>query len=308
MQKNAIETDFSILIPAYGPCPYLSETLESICKSSLMPKEVILVDDGIDRSIFGDLKSFHPRLNLTVLPNNGQGLVSALNTGLQHSKTEYVARLDSDDLAHPDRFKLQLERMAANPKISVLGGQASYIDLTSTVIGRSNYVTGRLDDTEDFKKHCMVAHPAAMIRLSDALAVGGYRSICRAGRIDLAEDFDLWLRISRIGQVHNLSEKIIFYRQHGGQISTLYTPGQIFATNYVSLVCQAEIANPNFHVEKLNIESFKTDFLVRSIKSLAPFVSLRELILLTMEGSLIYFNLSDGVVSRIIRKLIRVSR
>ena len=181
-----MESDFSVLIPARGSCPYLSQTLESICASSIQPKEVILINDGISKIIISEIKSFQPRLNLIVLENNGEGLVDALNTGLRYSDAKFIARLDADDLASQNRFKLQLDTMLSNPQIVVLGGQATYIDSKGEVTGHSNYINGRLDNREEFKTQCMIAHPAAMIRTSSALEVGGYRAICTNGRIDLA--------------------------------------------------------------------------------------------------------------------------
>ncbi len=179
-----MEPDFSVLIPARGACPFLVQTLESISTSSISPKEVILVDDGIYSTTIKEIERFHSRLNLVVLVNSGQGLVDGLNTGLHYSTSRYIARLDADDLISPDRFKLQIDTMTANPEIVVLGGQATYIDSKGEVTGYSNYRNGRLDNTSEFKTSCMIAHPAAMIRRSVALEVGGYRSICTDGRID----------------------------------------------------------------------------------------------------------------------------
>ena len=300
-----MEPDFSVLIPARGACPFLVQTLESISTSSISPKEVILVDDGIYSTTIKEIERFHSRLNLVVLVNSGQGLVDGLNTGLHYSTSRYIARLDADDLISPDRFKLQIDTMTANPEIVVLGGQATYIDSKGEVTGYSNYRNGRLDNKSEFKTSCMIAHPAAMIRRSVALEVGGYRSICTDGRIDLAEDFDLWLRISLLGQVHNLSDSILFYRQHGDQISTLYTPGQVFATNYVSLVHLASQINPQFQVCKLKIERFKSHFLIDSFRSLSPYISLKGRIKLLLEGVLFFIGLPIGLPSRIIKKIIR---
>ena len=300
-----MEPDFSALIPARGACPFLVQTLESISTSSISPKEVILVDDGIYSTTIKEIERFHSRLNLVVLVNSGQGLVDGLNTGLHYSTSRYIARLDADDLISPDRFKLQIDAMTANPEIVVLGGQATYIDSMGEVTGFSNYSNGRIDNLPEFKTSCMIAHPAAMIRRSAAIEVGGYRSICTDGRIDLAEDFDLWLRISLKGQVHNLGDSILFYRQHGDQISTLYTPGQVFATKYISLVHIAEQINPNFQFKKLEIGRFKFNFLIDSFKSLSHYAPYKFRLQLTLEGLLIFLGFPDGVSSRILRKLIR---
>ena len=112
-----MEQDFSVLIPARGSCSFLTQTLESICASSIDPKEVILVDDGINPLAIKEIEEFYQKLNLTILPSKGRGIVEALNTGLQYCSTPFVARLDADDLVTPNRFALQISTMATNSDI-----------------------------------------------------------------------------------------------------------------------------------------------------------------------------------------------
>jgi len=298
--------DFSVLIPAYGSCEYIEQTLASICDSSAIPDEVIIVDDGITEQAMVSILKFSPQLVLAIYPNNGAGLVDALNTGIQMCKSTFIARLDADDMVTKDRFLLQLNSMCSDPKIAVLGGQVQYIDASGDSLGKSNYFSGPLNDLGEFKTMCLIAHPSAMIRRKFLLEVGGYRSICRKGRTDIAEDFDLWLRISRVGKVCNLDSIILLYRQHSNQLSAKYTPEQLFSTRYVSLVNEASTTNPFFEVKRLNLNLHQFDFLIDAYKSLAPYVDRRRRLVLVLEGTLISMGISNGFFARIIRKLIRV--
>ena len=301
-----MESDFSVLIPARGSCPYLSQTLESICASSIQPKEVILVNDGIDSSTLLEISNFTQVLPLTILPNLGHGLVAALNTGLQHCKTDLIARLDADDLVTQVRFQLQLDAMASMPEVVLLGGQATYIDSRGNVIGISNYQSGRIDTNPRFLTECMVAHPAVMFRTLAAKSVGGYRSLCTDGRIDLAEDFDLWLRMKNLGEVYNLSQSILLYRQHANQISSLHISTQSFATKYVSQVHVAEITNPKFEFRQLKLAKWSLQFLKVSYGVLAGIITFRSRFALIIEGLPIFFGLRHGLLLRILRKSARL--
>jgi glycosyltransferase involved in cell wall biosynthesis len=297
--------DFSVLIPAHGSCEYIEQTLKSICMSSVMPDEVIIVDDGVTSQAMVTILKFSSELVLAIHPNSGTGLVDALNTGIEKCKSTFIARLDADDVVTADRFSLQLDSMRLDPEIAVLGGQVQYIDASGLPLGKSNYFSGPLNELGAFKTECLIAHPSAMIRRGFLLDVGGYRSICRKGRTDIAEDFDLWLRISRVGKVCNLDSIILLYRQHANQLSANFTPEQLFSTLYVSLVNEASVASPFFEPRKLSLKHNSIEFLIDAYKSLAPFVDRKKLIVMTMEGSLVSMGISNGFLARAVRRLIR---
>jgi hypothetical protein len=144
-----------------------------------------------------------------------------------------------------------------------------------------------------------------MMRTELARKIGGYRSLCTNGRVDLAEDFDLWLRLAKVGEIHNLDETVLFYRQHPNQISTLHTPTQNFAAKYVAFVHKSEETSPDFKFRKLLLESHSSGFLIEAFNSLSGFVSLKGRTLLMLEGALIYFDVQNGLFPRAIRRLIR---
>jgi glycosyltransferase involved in cell wall biosynthesis len=299
--------DFSVLIPAHGSCEFLEQALESICMSSLLPDRVVIVDDGVTDLAMTAILNFSSRLVLHIEPNRGSGLVDALNTGIEVINTPFIARLDADDVVTQDRFALQVSAMLVDPDIAVLGGQVQYINSDGRFLGKSEYFTGTLNNLNQFESKCLIAHPSAMIRRRALLEVGGYRSICRKGRTDIAEDFDLWLRISKVGKVCNLNDTILFYRQHPEQLSSKHTPEQLFSTRYVSLINQASSADPFFEPIKLRLNRHKFDFLIDAYSSLSPFVSRKERVTLVLEGFLISIGMPSGIFARLIRKIIRVT-
>jgi hypothetical protein len=151
----------------------------------------------------------------------------------------------------------------------------------------------------------MLAHPAVMMRTELARKIGGYRSLCNNERVDLAEDFDLWLRLSKVGEIHNLAEPILYYRQHSSQISSLHTSSQGFATQYISFVHMAEMLDRDFKFKRLLLKPFEFNFLYQSVSTLSRYIPLRDRLVLVLEGSAIYLNLESSFYTRVIAKITR---
>lgn len=303
-----MDGNFSVLIPARGHCEYLPKTLESIRFSTTLPKEVIIVNDGLSESALRVIQGFRTELNIVLLHNEGLGIVSALNTGLNHCTSPLIARLDADDVVTIKRFEAQVNFMKENPRVAVVGGQVNFINSDSEITGQSSYQVGRLDNTEDFKLKCMIAHPSAMIRTDMARRVLGYRTICTDGRTDFAEDFDFWLRISRIGQVHNLKEVVLLYRQHENQVSRVHSQMQTFATAYISMVNSAEELIPGYVLRVLSPRKFSFGFLRAFLLSIPKSKKVMNISMVVFEGVSVFFGTSNCLALRIVRRLGRMKK
>lgn len=297
--------NFSVLIPARGNCEYLPKTLESICFSSTRPKEVIIVNDGLSESTIRLIQDFSSQLKIVLLPNQGLGIVSALNTGLNHCTTPLVARLDADDMVTANRFNTQVNFMKENPEVAVIGGQVNFINSNNEITGQSNYPVGRLDNTEEFRLKCMIAHPSAMIRTAMAHKVFGYRTVCTDGRTDFAEDFDFWLRISRIGQIHNLEDVVLLYRQHEDQISKVHSNSQTFATRYISIIHSIESIDSKFRPKVLVLKKHSIGFVIDLINVISNVKGITKKLFIILEGFILFFDLASGLPSRALRKILR---
>ena len=223
----------SVLIPVRGDAPFLSQAIKSLSESTLKPSEVLIIDDGISENQLNKVKNSDFNLNLKVIKNKGVGLVSALNTGLNQANNELIARLDSDDMVYKNRLELQYNFLNSSPEVLVVGSQVTYIDESNKVLGNSTYPSGNINSDERFNNSCLVAHPSVMYRKSSISKVGGYREIAKIGSISLCEDFDLWKRIAKQGQLVNMKDELTFYRQHSGQLSNKFRYAQELATMFV---------------------------------------------------------------------------
>jgi glycosyltransferase involved in cell wall biosynthesis len=211
----------SILIPARGDLEYFQYALKSIDDSKFYDFEVIVVDDGIsaEKRIW-IAEYFRSKTGYRLVQNSGSGIVDALNTGISHSSSTYIARLDADDCVSPDRLAMQVNFLNANPDVGVVGSQVTYINENGKTVGQSKYPSGYIFKSHKSFKNCPIAHPSVMIRRDILEEVGGYLSLLKHGGYDLAEDFFLWLRISKTSSIFNLQESLTYYRQHDTQVSS----------------------------------------------------------------------------------------
>ena len=141
-----------------------------------------------------------------------QGISNALNRGWRTARAAYVARLDADDIALPDRLARQAAFLDVNPSVAVVGGAAITIGPDGRRGVLMRYPTSSRAIHKTLLRQNCLAHPAVMIRRSALQEVGGYR-------IDHVEDYDLWLRFAERFDLANLADPVILYRQHPAQVS-----------------------------------------------------------------------------------------
>lgn len=238
MYRNQTKFGISVVLPAHGASVYLFHTLNSVYFSTVIPNEILLIDDGIYSDIINDVAVRFP--SVRILPNEGSGLVDALNTGIRNSRFDLVARIDADDLMEPERLEFQMRAFRDDPSLVLFGSQVTYIDELGVSSGFSNYLTGDITDLTRTGDSCLLAHPSVMYKVEAVNAVGGYRKIFRVNNVDLAEDFDLWVRLSRVGRVVNSHQTLTRYRQHSSQLSNLHRTPQEMSSIYISAVSKFE--------------------------------------------------------------------
>ena len=206
----------SCLIPVYNGERFLAEALDSVLGQTYTDFELIVVDDGSrdgSPAILDDYRRRDPRVR--VLTKENGGIVDALNHGLDHARGDYVARMDADDVCLPHRFEVQVAYLDAHPGCVLAGGLAEMIDEEGGALGTSSggrHARTRLDVFPP--KVAVALHPLVTIRRSALAEIGGYRHM-----FPHAEDYDLYLRLARIGTIDNPDIVVLKYRKHGQSIS-----------------------------------------------------------------------------------------
>jgi glycosyltransferase involved in cell wall biosynthesis len=193
-------------MPVHNAEPYLGAALDSILGQSWTDLEFVVVDDGSTDGSRATLERYagqDPRLRLLASDRN-EGIVRALNRGLAACSGEYIARMDGDDIALPDRLARQVAYLRAHPEASVVGGALSYIDAAGRELG----VIRRSDLGRSLLAVNPLFHPTVMLRRTHLQDQGlGYEE-----RFRYAEDYYLWLLLSTRGQLAALDEVVLKYR------------------------------------------------------------------------------------------------
>ncbi len=204
----------TILIPNLNGMPYLEAAIQS-CLSQSYPCKILIVDNGSsDGSLeyLQEIQKIQPSIRF--IHEERRGISSALNSGLLHIDTKYVARLDADDEMVESRMMHQVDYLEKNPKCLVVGSQLVYINEEGVQIGQSTYPESQEDLIRYFSFSNPMAHPSVMFRKKEILQLGSYNE-----SVNGAEDLDLWLRCINRGTIANLPLLLTRYRQHGLQIS-----------------------------------------------------------------------------------------
>lgn len=209
----------SVVIPALNAAPTLGETLQSLAQQSLRDFEVVLVDDGSTDGTAELAARFEGQVPLRRIAHDSpQGVARSLNDGLAAGDSEFVARLDADDLAHPERLRLQLEFLRAHADVQVCGTQLVVFDHERGLqhpLGLLSHPTADAAIRTAFIQRCAIAHPSVMARRGLFGWVGGYDPA-----FDFAEDYELWCRASLAGATFaNLELPLTYYRKHAKQVS-----------------------------------------------------------------------------------------
>ncbi|MDO5012825.1 MAG: glycosyltransferase family 2 protein, partial [Pseudomonadota bacterium] len=182
----------SVLMPAYNSEKYVAQAIESILNQTFTDFEFIIINDGSTDDtpkIVREYAARDPRIKFIDNAQN-QGLIAVLNQGLDLCTGEYIARMDSDDISHPERFQLQVEYLDANPNVGVIGAWARLFGARDGVYKYKPVV--RLLDALIYGAN--VAHPAAMIRTS----VLRNNKIYYNPKYPHAEDYGFWVSIARV--------------------------------------------------------------------------------------------------------------
>lgn len=204
---------FSVLLSLYHKesASFLRQSLESVFTQTLLPYEVILVEDGdLTNELYAVVQEFeyrHPELKVISLPTN-QGLGKALNEGLKHCSYDLVARMDTDDIAKPDRFEKQLAIFREHPELDAVGAWIDEFEGDESNVLSVRKVPEFYKDILRFAKgRCPVNHPVVMFRKSAVLKAGGYK------HFPLFEDYYLWVRMLMDGaRFYNIQESLLYFR------------------------------------------------------------------------------------------------
>ena len=220
----------SVLMPVYNGEAFLREAVDSILGQSFADFELIIVNDGSTDATGALLAAISgPRVRVIENARN-LGVTGSLNVGLDAVRGRYVARLDADDIAHPERLARQVAFMAANPDVVLLGSGHVVIDADGNPIERVRRPMSDAEFRWTALLYAPVIHPSVMYR-AWLVREAGLRYDEHAD----AEDYDMWLRMLAHGRGARLGQPLVTWRRHAGAIGVARRRQQLATTTRIAL-------------------------------------------------------------------------
>lgn len=211
--------DISVIMPVYNAATYLESAIQSILAQTFTSFEFIIVDDGSQDKSANILQKYAER-DERIIPihQSNSGISTALNQGIERAQGNYLARMDADDIALPQRLEAQIKFLNENPDYAGIGSWVNFIDPDGDPI----FTYRTPEDPQAVLDGLLqgdiagLIHPAMMFPHQAVKAAGAYRP-----EYDFSEDYDLFTRLSDFGKLSSLPQTLLKYRQHLGSINAV---------------------------------------------------------------------------------------
>ena len=207
------ESEISVILPVFNSERYVAKAIESILCQSFSNFQLVIIDDGSTDKSAEIISGFSdPRIHFHQNDKN-LGLITTLNIGLNLAKGEFIARMDADDIAMPDRFEKQITFLQNSPNTGICGSHF-------ITIGQSkNHAPELPCSSEEIRLTLLfrsaMAHPTVMFRKN----VVDQFHLRYNPDFPSAEDYKLWTDFALHTNLCNLKDVLLQYRVHDGQIT-----------------------------------------------------------------------------------------
>lgn len=194
----------SVIMAVYNAEKYVEQGIMSVLNQTLEDFEFIIINDGSKDKTLNIIKSISDK-RIVIIDQKNSGAANARNSGLKSAKGEYIAILDADDIAMPDRLKKQVDFLETNSEYGIVGGNASVIDKDGVFVTNTNQTL----DWNSIKLKLPASpfiHSTIMFRMTLIKTIGFYPDI------PPSEDAFFILKIAKVTQMINLQDCLVNYR------------------------------------------------------------------------------------------------
>ncbi|WP_272670899.1 glycosyltransferase family 2 protein [Providencia sp. PROV147] len=209
----------SVILPVFNSEKYLNSAIESILLQNFINFELIIINDGSTDSSYNIIKHWASRDKRIITVNReNKGLVYSLNEAIDLSKGQFIARMDADDIALPDRLQEQFNYLTIN-NLDICGCHYFEINEYDELAGLRLVPTTQNMITISLSSSVPFAHPSVLIR-KEFLSKNNLKY--GEGIANYAEDLDLWIRMFNAGAKFGNVNKILFkYRLLSNSLSRI---------------------------------------------------------------------------------------
>ncbi len=206
----------SVVIPCYNHAQFLAEAIESVLAQSYSNFEIIVVDDGSTDDTAEVVRRYSV---VCYVYQENAGLSSARNTGLRESRGEFLVFLDADDRLLPEALEIGVSCLRQHPECAFASGHCRLIVVDGSLLAKPEQLNVARDHYLELLRGNYIWCPGSVIyKRSTFNIVKGFDTSLRA-----AEDYDLYLRITRDSPVFCHNQFVADYRLHGSSMSTDYS-------------------------------------------------------------------------------------
>ncbi len=199
----------SVVMPVYNTARFLPETIESILNQTHRNIEFFVIDDASPDDSWEVIEAYARKDSRMVAIRNelNVGVIRTRNKGVERASGKYVALMDGDDVAMPERISRQVAFLENNPGHGACGSNIYEIDAQGRLRRTVSFPAGDAEIKRSFFFHTPIRHSTLMVRKECFDRLGLYRV--------MPEELDLLMRIGRAYQIANLQECLVKYRVHG---------------------------------------------------------------------------------------------
>ncbi len=203
----------TVLLPVHNASAFVRQAVESILSQTFADFELLAIDDASEDDSLPILQSFtDPRLRI-IASSERKKLAGVLNRGIAESRAPLIARMDADDVCHPERLARQIDFLHRHPEIDIVG---TSIRTFGGHKAESQCYPLSPESVRAFSLfHCPFAHPTVVIR-RDALAL---QDPFYDVSFNPSEDYELWSRLLSSHQGANLHQALLSYRIHASSMT-----------------------------------------------------------------------------------------
>ena len=210
---NAKTTMISVVMPAYNAERHIAEAIESILAQSHRDFELIILDDGSTDRTPDIIRAYAERdARIRPMTQQNAGVTATSNRAVEEAHYEWIARMDADDVALPNRLTKQVTAANQHPEVVAWGAAVCHISPTGAILSAFHSGPTSIDQFHQWRaegKPVILYNPTALFRRSVVLEAGGYDT-----RIPKCEDAELWDRMADYGPIVALEEPLVLYRLH----------------------------------------------------------------------------------------------
>jgi glycosyltransferase involved in cell wall biosynthesis len=238
----------SIIMPAYNSDNFVKDAVESALNQTYPHFELIVCDDGSTDKTLEIVESYAKRdSRIRLLRNRFRSVSLNANSGVSAARYPWIARLDADDMATPDRLERQIQAAEREPHVVCWGGAAQLINRNGERLRTARLGPETEVEFEDLRRSGRVIYMlglTTMIRRDAFLRVGGYDP-----RFNGADDIELLSRLAELGSIRALPAILGYYRIHGNSFTASRSIIQERLFRFIEARNKAHLAGGNLELE-----------------------------------------------------------